>query len=84
MSVLSGVQASHPEQNTGEVFLGYHNCPEFNTLEWKSKRKGKICYDDAGGIVGQDRMLPEDSRFPVFVARSEIEQDRLRNTGIAA
>lgn len=69
-------QESHAEQATGEVFLGYYNQAQFNSLAWESKRKGQIVFADDGGIVGQGGTFVEHRLFPVFMARSEREEKR--------
>ena len=69
-------QESHAEQVTGEVFLGYYNQSQFNSLAWETKRKGQIVFADEGGVVGQGNTFIERRLFPVFMSRSEREQKR--------
>jgi hypothetical protein len=77
MSVLSGKQESHPEQSTGEIFLGYMDRERFGKLAWKSKREGQMVYADDGTIVPQGHHhAPEKRLFPVFAERSEVEESR--------
>ena len=76
MSQQQTRQESHPEQHTGEVFLGYCNRTEFNSLEWKSKREGQLVFADDGGIVGQAGVFLERRLFPVFMSRAEREANR--------
>lgn len=70
---------SHPERQEDEVFIGnFFKEPEdslhligrrrsgFNSVGWKTKRKGNKGYDRNGNY------LP--GSYPVFVKQSEIEE----------
>ena len=76
MTLHNTRQESHAEQATGEVFLGYYNQAQFDTLAWETKRKGQIVFADDGGVVGQSGTFIERRLFPVFISRSEREQKR--------
>ncbi len=81
MSLHGTKQESHPEQNTGEIFLGYYNRVQFGSLLWESKRQGQIVFADDGGIVGQGGAFTERRLFPVFMSRCEREMKR-RNASL--
>ena len=76
MSQHRAQQQSHPEQHTGEIFLGYYNRTQFNSLEWKSKREGQLVFTDDGSIAGQAGVFLERRLFPVFMSRGEREANR--------
>ncbi len=80
MSLHQTQQESHPEQNSGEIFLGYYNRAQFDALVWTSKREGQIVFSDNGCIVGQSGDLVKRRLFPVFMARSEREEKRLKQS----
>jgi hypothetical protein len=61
----------HPEMQPGEIWLYnitdkviYDEQITFDTLSWKTKRKGIVAYMDDGSI------LP--THYPIFVQRSEL------------
>lgn len=47
----------HPEQKDDEIFLE-------NDSGWKTKRTGKVAYDEDGNII--------ENKFPVFMKISEV------------
>ena len=76
MTVCGTKQESHPEQQRGEVFVGYFNKKEFTALEWTTKREGQMVFGDDGNIIGQGKVFLEHRRFPVFILRTEREEKR--------
>ena len=77
MSSVVAIQMKqdHPEQTTGEKFLGYMNRGAYDELDYQSKRDGQIVYS-GGRVLGQGSRLPKDRLFPVFVELSEYMERR--------
>ena len=74
----------HPELREGEVFITnatdkrMHNplAPgdrrsSWESVGWKTKRRGKVAYDTDGKAITEDRW---SGMFPVFAQRSELEE----------
>jgi len=59
---------NHPEQLEGEVFFSNVDSNHFDTIEYRTKRAGKIAYECNGKKFGK---YPET--FPVFIQRLELE-----------
>ncbi len=58
---------THPELQKGEVFFTNADLSQFNALEFKSKRMGKVAYD------GNGNMQNHENWFPVFINNTEVE-----------
>lgn len=56
----------HPELRSNEIFFTNASEKQFEMMEWKSKRKGKIAYD------GKGNQLHHDDWFPVFISAEEL------------
>ncbi len=58
---------THPELQKGEVFFTNADLSQFNALEFKSKRIGKVAYDGKGNIQ------ENEDWFPVFLNNKEVQ-----------
>lgn len=62
---------THPELHESEVFFTNADLSQFNALEFKSKRMGKVAYD------GNGNMQNHENWFPVFLNKKEVENSGL-------
>ena len=60
---------NHPELRDGEVFLTNIEPEELHSIEWKTKRMGRVAYDRRGWVI-YDRHL-----VPVFVQKFDRPLD---------
>lgn len=60
----------HPELREGEMFLT--NCDKrvYQSISWRSKRKGMTAYTIHGEIIKSSYRF-----FPVFVQKQEYDED---------
>lgn len=65
----------HPELREGEIFLGNFSFygraqREWDSLRWKTKRKGEVAYDDHGRPLRE--ATDRSEIYPVFAQESEL------------
>lgn len=58
---------THPELHESEVFFTNADLSQFNAMEFKSKRLGKVAYDGKGNIQHVENW------FPVFLNNREVD-----------
>jgi len=58
---------THPEKQEHEVFFTNATARQFKMMRWSSKRKGAAAYD------GEGNKLKHKNWFPVFLAKSELD-----------
>lgn len=62
---------THPELQKGEVFFTNAEPSQFNFMNFKSKRIGKVAHDGNGNIQ------EHEDWFPVFLNKKEVENSGL-------
>lgn len=62
------LKIAHPELRKGELFLGNMCKEEFCRTKWKSKRCGKVAYDNEETVI--------ECLFPVFILKEENDVGR--------
>ena len=67
-----GFNKNHPELKEGEMFYSNDDDISFGHCQYKSKRKGKISYDDDGRNLTKDC----SKLFPTFISVKEFEWDK--------
>ena len=61
----------HPELTKGEVLFTNAEFSQFEKMNFKTKRLGKIAYD------GNGNQLNHEDWFPVFLNNAEVETSEL-------
>ena len=60
---------NHPEMLESEIFIGNYIPEDFEGIGLKTKRKGETAYNE------DDQPFDLGKAFPVFVQRSELEEN---------
>ena len=76
---MKNFNRNHPERLPSEVFIinathestdiHYLDCSPWVSIGWRTKRQGKVAYDDEGAIISEGWPI-----FPVFAKQWEVEQ----------
>lgn len=63
------VNWKHSEEGKNEIYIGNSNKDNYDSIKWKTKRKGKIPYN-----VLTNQPIKNTTMFPVFIERSEYQE----------
>lgn len=61
----------HPELKLGELLFTNASRQQFESMDWKTKRKGTVAYD------GKGNKLHFKDWFPVFISSMELKEKKV-------